>query len=76
MITKKVALLQNGAGITNWAKSCYKVGQLIYYKVGQSLLPSGVGIMKWGKFTTKWNNDYRKNRYKWRPMLTDRANAV
>ena len=76
MITKKAALLQNGAGITSWAKSFYKVGQLIYYKVGQSLLPSRVGIIKWGKFITKWSNDYRKNRYKWRPMLTDRANAV
>ena len=30
-----------------WGKSFYKVEQVIYYKVGQSLLQSGVGIIRW-----------------------------
>ena len=55
-ITKRSALLQIGTGITNWGKSYYKVGQVIYYKVGQSLLQSGVGIIKWGNY-------YRKGQY-------------
>ena len=52
-ITKKAALLQSGAGITNWGKGYYKVGQVIFYTVGQSLLQSEVGIIKWGSFITK-----------------------
>ena len=32
------------------------MGQVIYYKVGQSLLQSGVGIIKWGNY-------YRKGQY-------------
>ena len=49
-ITKKSVLLQSGTVITNWGKSYYKVGQVIYYKVDQSLLQSGVGIIKWSSF--------------------------
>ena len=45
-ITKSAALLQTEAGITNWCKSCYKVEQVIYHKVGQLLLQSGTGIIK------------------------------
>ena len=44
-ITKKAALLQTGTSITNWGKGYYKVGQVIHYKVCQSLLQSMVGIM-------------------------------
>ena len=44
-ITKKTALLQTGTSITNWGKGYYKVGQVIQYKVRQSLLQSMVGIM-------------------------------
>ena len=60
-----------------WGKSCYKVEQVIYYKVGQSLLQSGVGIIRWGNFIAKWGYYYRKSQYifvtqdKWRPMFTD-----
>ena len=53
-ITKMAVLIQYGAGITNWGKSYYKVGKLIYYKVGHSLLPSEVGIIKWDNFIAKW----------------------
>ena len=44
-ITKKTALLQTGTSITNWSKGYYKVGQVIQYKVCQSLLQRMVGIM-------------------------------
>ena len=44
-ITKKTALLQTGTSITNWGKGYYKVGQVIQYKVCQSLLQRMVGIM-------------------------------
>ena len=33
--------------------------QVIYYKVGQSLVPSGVGIIKWGNFITQWGRYYK-----------------
>ena len=32
--------------IIYWDKKNYKVGQAIYYKVGQSLLQTGAGIRK------------------------------
>ena len=35
---KEAALLQSVAGFTNWSKSCLNVGQVIYYKVGESFL--------------------------------------
>ena len=44
-ITKKTALLETGASITNWGKDFYKVGQVIQYKLRQSLLQRMVGIM-------------------------------
>ena len=37
-------------GITNWGKSYFKVGQLIYYEVGQSLLSSEASVIKWESF--------------------------
>ena len=43
-ITKKTALLKTGTSITNWGKGYYKVGQVIQYKVRQSLLQRMVGI--------------------------------
>ena len=46
-----------------WDKSYYKVEQVVYYKVGQSPLQSGVGIMRWGNFITKWGYKYRKGQY-------------
>ena len=52
------------------------MGQIIYYKVGQSLLPSGVSIIKWCNFITIWGRYYKVEQLlhsKWRPMLTDRA---
>ena len=52
-IIKKAALLKSGAGITNWNKSCYKVGQVIHYGVGQSLLQSEVDIIKWVNYYLK-----------------------
>ena len=51
-ITRKAPLLQSGMGITNWGKSYFKVGQVIYYKVGQSLLSSEASAIKWGSFIT------------------------
>ena len=46
--------------ITKWGKSCYKKGQITYYKLGWSLLQSGgVTTAKWGTFSTKWGS-YRK----------------
>ena len=62
-ISKRSALLHRGAGITNWGENYYKVGQIVYYKVGQSLLQSGVGIIKWDNFVAKWCNYYRKYQY-------------
>ena len=62
-ITKKSVLLQSGTGITNWGESYYKMGQLIYSIVGQSLLKTGVGIIKWDSFIAKWGNYYRKGKY-------------
>ena len=38
---------------TNWGKSYGKVGQVIYYKVGQWLLQSGACTTKWGNFCYK-----------------------
>ena len=46
-----------------WGKSYYKVEQVVYYKVGQSLLQSGVGIIRWDNFITKWGYSYRKGQY-------------
>ena len=45
---------------TDWGKSYYKMGQAIYYKVGQSLLQSWAGIATWGKYITRWSNNYYK----------------
>ena len=39
------------------------MGLVIYYKVGQSLLQSGAGITKWGKYITKSGNYYKKGPY-------------
>ena len=44
-ITKETVLLQTETSITNWGKGYYKLGQVIQYKVRQSLLQSMVGIM-------------------------------
>ena len=54
-------LLQIGASvITNWARRCYKLGQLLliratvitnwgsYYKLGQTLLQIRAAITNWG----------------------------
>ena len=62
-ITKKTALLQSGTYITNWDSRYYKVGQVIHYNVGQSLLQSMVSIIKWGNFIAKWDNYNRKGQY-------------
>ena len=62
-ITKKATLLQSGIVITNLVKSYYKVGQVIHYKVDQSLLLSVVGITKWGNSIAKWGNYSRKGQY-------------
>ena len=35
--------------ITNWDKCYYKLGQFIYYKMGQALLQIGAAITNWGK---------------------------
>ena len=37
--------------------------QVFYYKVGQSLLQSGVGFIKWSNFVANWGNYYRKGQY-------------
>ena len=65
------------------------MGQVNYYKMGQLLLQSGVGIINWGNFITKWEqvlysgasiteNASTSSRYwdKWRPMFTERINVV
>ena len=62
-------------------KSCCKVEQVIYYKVDQSLLQTGVGIIRWGNFITKWGYYYRKSQYifvtpgQMETLFTDRANV-
>ena len=35
------------------------MGQVICYKVDHSLLPSDVGIIKWGNFIKKWARYYK-----------------
>ena len=52
------------------------MGQVNYYKMGQLLLQSGVGIINWGNFITE--NASTSSRYwdKWRPMFTERINVV
>ena len=62
-ITEKTALLQSGTDIRNWGKSFHKVQQVTHYKVGQSLLKSVVGIIKYGNLVAKWDNYYRKGQY-------------
>ena len=71
-LQSEVFLLQNGASIIikqgSFAllqsdKRNFKMEQLIYYKVGQSLLQSGAGITKWGKYITKRSNYYKKGPY-------------
>ena len=54
-ITKKSALLPDGTGITYWGKT--------YYKIGQSLWQSEVGLIKWVNFIAKLDNCYRKGQY-------------
>ena len=39
--------------ITKLGKGYYKVEQVIYYKLGQSLLQNVAGITKWRNFITK-----------------------
>ena len=68
-------------GQTNWGKSYYKVGQVIYYKVGQSLLQNGAGITKWCKYITKRGNDYKKGLYTFMTngnlhLFTDKADVI
>ena len=41
----------------------WQSGQVIFCKVGQLLLQSGIGIIKWGNFIAKWDNYYRKGQY-------------
>ena len=46
------ALSQNREGqlwvITKWGKGCYYVGQVVYYKVGQSLLQITIAFLQSG----------------------------
>ena len=39
--------------ITNWGKCYYKLGQLIYYKMGQALLQIWAAITNWCKLYNK-----------------------
>ena len=39
------------------------MGQVIFFKVRQSLLQSGIGIIKCGNFIAKCGNYYRKSQY-------------
>ena len=57
-ITKK-ALYYKVEQVLQIGARTIKVGQVIYYKMSQSLLPSGVGIVKWGNFITKWGRYYK-----------------
>ena len=43
---RKLLQSRTAFSITKWGRNYYKVGQLIYYKAGQNLLQSGVGITK------------------------------
>ena len=59
--------------ITNSGKHCYKLGQLLNYKLGQVLLQIGVAIINYGnryykigqllqigaKFITNWSGYYK-----------------
>ena len=45
-------LLQIRAGITNWGKVYYKLGQVL--QIGAKLLQIGAGITNWSKIITNW----------------------
>ena len=54
------ALSQNREGqlwvITKWGKGCYYVGQVVYYKVGQSLLQITIAFLQSGPGIARWNH--------------------
>lgn len=52
--TSAVGIAKWGSFVTKWGKNYYKVGQIIYYIVGQSLLERGVDTTKWENFITNW----------------------
>ena len=67
MFQSGVTLLQSGVAITKRGKYYYKVeqvlGQVIYYKVGQSLLQGGAGSTKWDNFIKTWSRYYKVGEY-------------
>ena len=63
MFQSGVTLLQSGVAITKRGKYYYKVEQVIYYKVGQSLLQGGAGSTKWDNFIKTWSRYYKVGEY-------------
>ena len=48
--TSAVGIAKWGSFVTKGGKNYYKVGQIICYKIGQSLLQSGAGIKMWKRY--------------------------
>ena len=54
--------------VTKWGKCYYKMGSFLFYKTGQVLLQSKVGITEWHNFynkisggsISKWGNHYKE----------------
>ena len=40
--------------VTKWGKCHYKMGSFLFYKTGQVVLESRVGITEWFNFYYKW----------------------
>ena len=56
--------------VTKWGKCYYKMGSFLFYKTGQVVLQSRVGlqngtifITKWGGDIAKWGNHYKKEKF-------------
>ena len=56
--------------VTKWGKCYYKRGSFLFYKTGQVVLQSLLGITEWHNFcykirersTSKWGNHYKEQK--------------
>ena len=46
--------------VTKWGKCYYKMGSFLFYKTGQVVLQSRVGLQNGTIFITKWGGGYCK----------------
>ena len=44
--------------VTKWGKCYYKMGSFLFYKTGQVVLQSRVGLQNGTIFITKWGRGY------------------